>query len=97
VAKHKSLGHPSLLRNPREVPETPDRRTNRFKDTGGSRDTHTAYKPVKRHRGEPGHTWDTRVHTGTCAVSSFMNIGCDFQVTDIPEGFVIRATGPDLA
>ena len=28
----------------------------RFKDTGGSRDT----VPVKRHRGEPGHTRDTR-------------------------------------
>jgi hypothetical protein len=36
----------------------------------------------KKTPGEPGHTRDTRVHTGTCAVSSFMNIGCDFQVTD---------------
>jgi len=49
---------------------------------GSSQDAGPAYIPVKRHRGEPGHTRGTRVHTGTCVVSSFINIGCDFQVTD---------------
>ena len=49
--------------------------TYRFKDTGGSRDTHetdtrtsqTNLKTIviERHRGEPGHTRDTRAHTGT--------------------------------
>ena len=42
----------------------------RLKDTGGSRDTNVpvhspSIVPVKRHRGEPGHSRDTQAHTRT--------------------------------
>jgi len=63
-----------------------------FAESGKISSRRTGVQPVKRHRREPGQTRDTRVHTGTCAVSSFMNLGCDFQRSRIVKSSQVKSS-----